>query len=143
MPWKIEYDYTSGDSEKHWRETRMLEFDWNDVDNAKKALKRIKEHYLWFDAVAGNSTANWKVSYGHCKAPEMPDWVPTKVLYPGTPNEQLFPEYYTVILALDNGNEVMFSAPWCGHFESLHSAHIIFVKDGKEQEIEDDMSFHT
>lgn len=105
--YQIEVHYSTGDSFGRQETSRVLEMKWKDLDKAKAALKRIKEHYLWYDYENSN------FYFGEDgEEPVEPEW------HKGM-------EYdYCLKVELDNGNEVEFSAPWCGYFETLHSAEI-------------------
>lgn len=105
--YKIKYHYQTGDSFEIHDETRELEIVWKNLDNAKNALKRIQEHYKWFEYENRSS-----IYLNPPKALE-PDW------HKGEKFD------FTIKLVLDNGKEVTFSAPWCGYFERLHFAEII------------------
>lgn len=105
MIYKIKYSYETGDSFGRHDAEGVLEMEWTNLDNAKAALKRIKEHWLWYE---DQNVYYWKPDKS---APE-PEW------HKGE-------EYdFTVKVLLDNGNEVKFCAPWCGYFERLHGAEI-------------------
>jgi hypothetical protein len=109
--YQIEYDYKTGNSFGSHDETDILEITWINLAIAKRALARIKEHYLWYD---GRNS-----SYGE-DIPK-PSWHDI--------------EYdFCLKIPLDNGKEVQISAPWCGYFETLYGAKII-------KAIDDDMSF--
>lgn len=105
--YKIQYKYQTGDSFKTYDDEGVLEMQWKNLDNAKKALQRIKEHYAWYKY---ENRQSWDK---YDKEVVEPDW------HKGEKYE------FTLKLMLDNGKEVMFSAPWCGYFERLHSAEII------------------
>ena len=112
--YQIEYEYNTGDSFGSSDETDILKITWESLDIAKKALKRIKEHYEWYEYENNNYRYNEeKVS--------KPSWHDLKY-------------DLCLKLPLDNGKEVQISAPWCGYFESLYGARII-------KSIDDDMSF--
>jgi hypothetical protein len=46
--YKIKYSYRTGDSFHSEDREEILEFDWEDIDLAKAALKRIEDHYRWY-----------------------------------------------------------------------------------------------
>ena len=109
--YKIECKYRTGDSFNTYDETYKSEMTWGNLDNAKEALKRIKEHYLWYDS------KNSRYAKKHSK----PKWHNLKY-------------DFCLKLPLDNGKEVQIFAPWCGYFETLYGAKIITEEDS-------DMSF--
>lgn len=105
--YKIKYYYQTGDSFKTYDDQGELEMAWKSLDNAKEALKRIQEHYVWY--VQENR------SYYYEKKEEVAE-----------PKWHVGEQYdFTVKVKLDNGNEVKFSAPWCGYFERLYCAEIV------------------
>ncbi len=104
--YKIEVFYRTGDSYNSYDTSTVLEMEWKNIDNAKNALQRIKEHYAWYQFT------NDPLYMKRKKADE-PMW------HKGL-------EYdFCLSFVLDNGKEVMFSAPWVGYFEDLHSAKIL------------------
>ena len=113
--YKIQYKYQTGDSNRTYDSEGVLEMEWKNLDNAKRALQRIKEHYEWYRYENRHS---WSKE----KEVSRPEWH-TKEKYD-----------FTVKVMLDNGKEVMFSAPWCGYFERLHNAEI--VADDPEMRIQ-------
>ncbi len=107
--YKIKYFYQTGDSFHTEEREDILEFDWDDLDMAKESLKRIEEHYKWYQS---------KESYfGRKKEIEKPKWHNVKYEH----ND----EHCLMNIRMDNEKEVQFWPPWCGYFESLHSAEII------------------
>lgn len=105
--YKIEYDYYTGDSFGTEDRTSTLEFEWELVDKANEALKRIEEHWRWYDE---NCRHHYYSREDVVTYPE-PAW--HKGLYESI-----------IKLELDNGEEVEFWAPWCGYFEGLYGAEI-------------------
>lgn len=117
MKYKIQYFYRVGDSFSSEDRTSILEFEWENIDRAKEALQRIKEHYLWFKSLHDYSRFN-------AVKIERPVWHDVGKDYEGMVE-------YVINLPLDAGNEVQFHVPWCGYFEALYSAEII-VDDSAE-----------
>ena len=112
MGYKIKAEYSSGDSNGSWDESKTLEMEWESLPNAKAALKRIEDHWRWYNGqVRGwdNIDANGK----KLKAPPRPEWMEAG-LYESS-----------IIVLLDNGNPVRFNAPWCGYFERLYRCSIL------------------
>jgi len=110
MPYKIEVFYRTGDSFGSRDTSTVLEMEWQNVENAKKALRRIKEHYKWYKY---ENESPWNRD----EEVREPDW------HKGEKTDA------TVKLLLDNGNEVKFYAPWCGYFERLQSAKVFIAED--------------
>lgn len=105
--YKIKYLYQTGDSDRTYDSEGVLEMAWKSLDNAKKALRRIKDHYTWYKY---ENRQSWDK---YDKEVEEPEW------HKGEKYDM------TIKVMLDNGKEVKFSAPWCGYFERLHNAEII------------------
>ena len=106
----IEISYKTGDSFKSYDETRNIGIEWSDLDKAKIALKRIKEHYKWYD----DRNNRWIDDNERSSEPEWHKGI----------------EYdFCLKFPLDNGNDVQISAFWCGYFETLYSAKIVISED--------------
>ena len=104
--YKIEVFYSTGDSYSSHDTSTILQMEWKSLDNAKLALRRIKEHYAWYQYKNDPP-------YMQRKKASEPAW------HQGEEFD------FTIKLMLDNGKDVKFSAPWCGYFEDLQSAKII------------------
>lgn len=116
--YKIEVCYQTGDSYHSEDVTRRLEMSWKKVENAKKALRRIKEHYAWYQYVN-----------------DPPYMLRPKVDEPAWHKEQTYD--FVVSLTIDNGRDVTFIAPWCGFFEKLHNAKILLVDSRTESVVQE------
>lgn len=108
MSYQIHAEYETGDSNGRHDTSTTLEMVWEDLEKAKAALKRLEEHYRWYDG-----RDSWEVRYKKVAPPEEPAW------HVGLPYD------FTVKVLLDNGAEVQFLAPWCGYFERLRSLEIV------------------
>jgi hypothetical protein len=111
VKYKIKYSYCTGDSFSTQEGESVLEFEWTNLDIAKESLKRIVEHYKWYQSM----------EYRYLGIQdEKPSWwnVPT------TEYNKNF-EHYQLNIPMDNGKEIIFQAPWCGYFESLYGVEII------------------
>lgn len=116
--YKIKYFYHTGDSFHTEDCEDILESSWENLEVAKEALKRIKEHYTWYELIC-----DWeRYSHIHKKSdkPKPPKWWDVKSPYDA---------HYCLNLPLDNGKEFQFSAPWCGYFEGLYGAQIFTSMD--------------
>jgi hypothetical protein len=123
--YEIEYTYETGDSNgRHEPQTERLEMAWLSKDAAKAALKRIREHYEWYECQYRHSSGRWDTKLNKYVKPEEPEWH-KPIGKNRCENES------TVILLLDNGEPVKFWPPWCGYFESLLAAHVV-IKDDPE-----------
>lgn len=132
MTYQIEYDYQTGDSFHTSEETRVLEYEWEDIEMAKEALQRIKEHYKWYhykDKMEGRFPKRF---IDEEDIAEKPKW--HNVNSKGLGSDH----YYCLLnIRMDNGVDVQFWPPWCGYFEQLYGARII----NKKEEEEGDLSF--
>jgi hypothetical protein len=112
MPtYKIKVEYETGDSFGRQDTSTILEMEWKTLAFAKVALARIREHYDWY------SYQNCYRRFGRDKGPAEPEW------HKGLDCSE------SLILVLDNGNEVKFWPPWCGYFERLYGASIILPEE--------------
>jgi len=113
--YRIKYSYYTGDSFGSEDREDVLEFEWKDLEKAKQALQRIKEHYRWYQS---------KESYWSREKVEKPEWhnVNSEHVY-------LSGEHNLLNLEMDNGNEVQFWPPWCGYFEGLYGAKIVIPEE--------------
>jgi len=108
MKYAIEIYYATGNSFGSEDLLDKLELMWNNLDVAKLNLKRIEDHYRWY---------NDQNSYSFNKKNiEKPEW-------------HIFKEDFMLSLITDEGNEMQLNAFWCGHFEALHSAEIVTLQD--------------
>ena len=115
--YKIKYHYQTGDSFHTEEREDLLEYEWKDLDVAKECLKRIREHYRWYESLENNySFRNEEV--------EKPKWHNVKIEHHILSNEHCL-----MNMPMDNGNEVQFWPPWCGYFEDLYGAEIVTEGD--------------
>jgi hypothetical protein len=102
--YEIRYDMITGDSFKTVTEyDNLFEIDFPTKELAKKALKRIKEHYIWYKH-------NW--NYIYCKDIKPPKWHDCEY------------DFQIKLEVNEEGDTVEISAPWCGYFELLQRAWI-------------------
>jgi hypothetical protein len=115
--YKIKYTYQTGDSFHTEEREDLLEYEWMDLDTVKECLKRIREHYKWYQSLEN--------SYSFRKEEvEKPKWHNVKV------EKYIMSNQHCLMnMPMDNGNEVQFWPPWCGYFEHLHSAEIVIEGD--------------
>ncbi len=113
--YKIKYSYKTGDSFGNEDRESLLEYEWEDLDVAKEALRRIKEHYVWYESIAHPYYVNDSVK---------PEWHNIKE---GNIAKDMI--HYMLNIPADNGEEYQFWAPWCGYFETLYGAEIVVVDE--------------
>lgn len=101
--YKIEISYQTGDSFKTEDAEQFIEYIWNDIKVVEQNLLRIKEHYEWYqDAQKRFNTKNLvKPKFVHDKH----DW--------------------SLLLVMDDGQEVYYSCFWIGYFETLYAAKVV------------------
>jgi len=109
--YQIKYSYETGNSFGREDREEILEYEWEDIDVAKEALRRIKEHYKWYESIA-----KW---YVDDEIPK-PKWhnISTRGISKDT-------EHNLINVPADNGKEYQFWPPWCGYFETLYGAEIV------------------
>lgn len=123
MKYKIKYEYQTGGSFGSEDSDGILELGWNDLDIAKQNLKRIQEHYKYYEAkerIRGSFNTKWykdELSLIDLIESTKPDWFVEK--------NQYGYEHHCIKLYADNGNVWQISCPWCGYFERLYSVEII------------------
>lgn len=111
--YKIKIHYQTGDSFHNESAIDILEIDWESVEIAKENLKRIYEHYKFYNSLYSFST----------KKPR------EELIEENKTKEWFVPGYYEsehcLKLKLDNENEIQILAFWCGYFERLDMVEII------------------
>jgi hypothetical protein len=143
--YKIKVVYRTGNSFGSYDDTDYLPLTWTDLGIAKENLRFIKEHWQQYMKIEGSYSRSrdvpkllaesqnkeWFVKvteYRHAKSKTMisekdiEKYVPLEV-------EVVFNQYYAqncIKLKTDAGTYMQMSCDWCGHFEKLHSAEIVF-----------------
>jgi len=103
MKYAIRIYYADGDTFKTEDKESVLDGYWENENIIRENLTRIKEHYIWYISKDNRP-------YRGSIKPERPSW-----------HTKDIPEH-SVKLILDNGNEYICSAFWCGYFASLQGA---------------------
>jgi len=108
--YRIKIDYRTGNSFNSEDKEEFLEYEWENLDSAKKSLKHIKNHYEYYE----NNSNAWKKPKE--KLPDGVSWSD---------------EYRMLMLDLvdDNDKVYRYSSFWTGYFECLHEATIELVGD--------------
>ena len=101
--YKIVIDYKTGNSFKSYYTSDEVELTWENLDIAKINLKRLKEHYIWYED-------NDRISPVGVVEPE---WRKGKKI-----------SKETLILLTDDEKEYVYYPFWFGYFERLRSAKI-------------------
>jgi len=150
--YKIKYNYNSGDSFNSYSGLQdFLEIYWENLENAKSNLKRIKEHYEQYKKLK-----SWHYNEGDFEKiineNKDKDWFVGKKTYKilDKKNKKFYylSEVYDdlkenldryeinevfdknnaqnyLILYTDNNKPFQFFPPWCGYFESLNYVEIV------------------
>ncbi len=114
--YKIKYSYRTGDSFHSEDREEILEFDWEDIELAKAALKRIEEHYKWYTSIRNS----YSFSPGTI---DRPDW--HKKAFTRSARAAKSTEQNMIALRMDDDQTVKFWAPWCGYFETLYGCELV------------------
>jgi len=114
MLYSIKIEYTTGDSFSSAETSTILEGTWTNIKIIKRNLLRIQNHYKKFIEFNQQNIKEWLKD------------MPEGCVYKGV---EKYPDKYCLSLELltDNGDPWVFFPYWCGYFESLHSAEIIYV----------------
>jgi hypothetical protein len=103
--YKIKIFYTTGDSFGSEDTTAYLDLTWEDLEVAKQALARIKEHDDYYRDLNNTYKRN-------PKDPAKPKWFTDQT------------SEYSIPLPLDNGGVGHMGTFWMGYFENLRGAKI-------------------
>lgn len=111
--YKIEIQYTTRSS-YGYEQSKYLDLEWSTLENAKKNLQYIKEHYRFYVQL-----------YYHIDYKERPkfmqdykdkEWI-------ALDNNSILTS--SIVLKADNGNSMRLHCFWLGQFENLQRATII------------------
>ncbi|MHA1220022.1 MAG: hypothetical protein ACTSO5_15285 [Candidatus Heimdallarchaeaceae archaeon] len=107
---RIRIDYRTGNSFGSEDTSDFLEGHWENLDVAKENLKRIREHYEWYQSIDG---------WSRDKSLPRPKWHKVQ-------NEDSdYSKNHYINLVADNGKEYMCSCFWNGYFDQLYGAEIV------------------
>lgn len=121
MSYSIKIEYTTGDSFSSAETESILEGTWTDLKILKRNLLRIQNHYQKFYEFRQQNNKEWLKD------------MPEGCVYNGS--EKHIDKYNLHLeLLTDKGDPWVFFPFWCGYFESLHSAEIVYV--GTDMRIE-------
>lgn len=119
----IKITYTTGNSfNTEYGREENVGYAWKNLDKATEALQRIKEHYAAYEASA------YHRSYKKNKK----DY--SKERWFINDDELGWSEkwQYQVAVPTDDNKTTAIHSFWCGHFESLESAEVVFEPDDPE-----------
>lgn len=111
--YRIKVSYRTGNSFGSEDTYDILEMSWKDLEVAKDNLKRIEEHYRYYEYHSNSYLSK-------NDEPERPE------CYVGDPARY----ECTICLKADNNNDWQFWPAWCGYFETLYGAEIISEDEG-------------
>ena len=111
MKYKIKVFYETGNSFNSYDVSEILDVEYTDLELAKESLKRIKEHYQWYEYEDAPS-------YRRGEKVKRPKWWSCKTDSPSQ-------KHCLINLPTDSGKDFQMWAPWCGYFETLHGAKIM------------------
>jgi len=116
--YNINIRYTTGDSYSSREKEQLLsDIDWKNIEIVEENLERIKTHYKYYSLL----NRRW---YTSSKEQKEVKKEAEKLL---KENNFLDKKYeFSLKLLADSGKEYTISAFWCGYFETLHSAEIVF-----------------
>lgn len=158
--YQIQYLYQTGDSFGSHDADGILELEWENLDVAKANLKRIKEHYEMyrrmnsyyekldkFQLTQENASKDWLAkevklgAYDHGQFERAIDKQNITLFEDrGFEVKEFFDPTIAencIVLYTDKGKPFQFWCPWCGYFETLHTAKII-----KKNPIDNDMEIN-
>lgn len=119
---KIKIYYRTGDSFSTEEKERVLDGEWRDETVAADNLSRIKEHYEYYKLCNGRSFLTRKRAQDARKPFEKADWM---VDTTGKTDSDYLKQH-CLMLKLDDGKEYQVGAFWCGYFEQLYGAEIVY-----------------
>lgn len=114
----IKVHYTTGDSFGSEERTELVGYSWPSLDEAKKALSYIKEHYqAYIESSDWNKPRPYTVDHLKDKP-----W-----FFSGDDEQHPIRDAWMSLLKIPDGEGGMqvIGAFWCGYFECMHSARIV------------------
>ena len=143
MGYRIQIDYSTGNSFGTHDENECVELTWVNLDVAKKNLQYIKEHYEMYRLLNGYSSR--KSHNEICIENQDKNWFVAKLIlfvksqdrcidesqrgrFDSNDLEYRFDHYYSencIKLITDDEESMQMSCFWCGYFEHLQSAEIV------------------
>lgn len=119
--YKIKYWYETGNTFGREDDEGILEYDWTKIEVAKENLKRIEEHYKYYEA-----------TYDGRYIRSQDDKKRIESIKDNSKDKGWYVAGNSCCLKLigDSGEEWQIWAPWCGYFESLYGAEIITIEEG-------------
>lgn len=116
MPFLIRYTMRTGDSFSTEIVTNELEYEFDDIKYAEETLKRIQEHYEWYEDVEDYRISKKKANQ------KKPSWHNVKYA-----NETIL--HHIINIRVNEDETYQFHCPWCGCFEKLIDVEIVVKKE--------------
>ena len=110
--YEIRIRYWTGDSFSTEDRETSLDGTWKNVDVIKENVRRIREHYEWYQSLNNYHRSTGKLT--------KPSWFTAK-------------SEHSINLKLDVGTEYYASPFWCGYFEGLYGIDVVKAKDKTEE----------
>lgn len=128
--YSIKIDYTTGNSLHSERTTEEVGMNWQNIDQAKKALRYIQEHY---QAYKKNNQCNSSAWYRKNEPFEVSE-IEGKPWYHGPLEAHSFADawQHQVVVEKDDGEKFSISTFWTGYFETLHMAEVCIAASETE-----------
>eukprot|EP00697_Spironema_sp_BW2_P010782 gnl/Spiro4/26167_TR13041_c0_g1_i1.p3 gnl/Spiro4/26167_TR13041_c0_g1~~gnl/Spiro4/26167_TR13041_c0_g1_i1.p3 ORF type:complete len:135 (+),score=8.55 gnl/Spiro4/26167_TR13041_c0_g1_i1:3643-4047(+) len=123
--YSINIDYTTGNSQYSERTQDEVGMNWQNIDQAKKALASIAEHHDAY--VEATSYRRYDSPPFDLKSIQDKPW------YHG-PIDDSFPDSWhrTLVVEKDDGSKFAIDVFWEGHFETLHVAEVCIAASDTE-----------
>lgn len=114
MKYQIKLSYTTGNSFGSEEREELLEYVWENIEIARENLKRIGDHYTWYEDCDSGRNNEWKKT--------IPSFcVPNDFKFKASSKYD-----YSILLLTDDGRSEYRLYPfWTGYFERLHYAEIV------------------
>lgn len=128
MKYTIQINYVTGDSYGSYNESRPIDLVWENLDIAKENLQRIKEHYHYYrDTNKDYSLCpDGAKEFGRYKSKKYFEDLKNIAKQRPWYDKGIERYDFCIVLKLDDESEYRYHTFWCGYFESLESAEIIF-----------------
>lgn len=131
----IEIEYSTGNSYGTHQETDSVEFVWETLDDAKEALRRIKEHHEYYTRI--RAAGRYAGYHGSTDTQEsLLAEAKTKPWYVHSDYSSKGMCDFSLIVPTSDPEHDRLSVFWIGYFETLHGARIVAVNKD-----DDGMSF--
>lgn len=125
ITYSINIDYNTGNSFGTERRFQEVGMNWQNIEQAKKALVCIQEHHEAYKAATG---------YRRYDDPPFDlESIKEKSWYHG-PLDDSFPDswHYTIMVDKDDRSQFPLAVFWEGHFETMHMAEVCIASTDTE-----------